>query len=146
MTSARIRALTRPTNRLQKMADNLIGEVIAVMDTQIDTALDILRTEPPPKVGSDYVRTHTYQRGWERSDVRLIGTGLVGTISNDAIDPKGRAYSRLVGGDEAGTGQLPMHRDTGWPLMAVALREGVVGGITFRERVRKAVHDAAHKG
>ena len=131
---ARIRALTKKPTRLQALANNLLGEVVQVMDRQLDDAVDIMKTEPPPKPDSTYVRTHNYQRSWKRSDVRLRGSGLVGTIRNDM------RYAVFVGGDESGTGQLDMHASTGWPLLATALRDA--GNVSFSEKLRKAVHEA----
>lgn len=138
---ARIRALTKAPDRLQKIANNLLGEAVATMDIQLDQALDTMQTEPGLKPGSRYVRTHTYRDSWERSDVRLTGSGLVGTLSSDAVDPHGEHYTAKVGGDEQGVGQLEMHKETGWPLVAEALR-GFPGQQSFRQRVRKAVHKA----
>lgn len=133
MTVARLRALTGKPTKLHNIAKGLLLAATQVMDKQLDDAINILTTEPPPKAGSNYVRTHTYSRNWHRSDVRLTGAGLVGTINNPTL------YAQWVGGNEAGNNQLPMHRATGWPLMAVALREGKIGNEAFASKIRKAI-------
>ena len=132
MTVARLRTLTRKPTRLQAIANNLLGEVVQVMDRRLDTALKTMQTEPAPKPDSTYVRTHIYARNWRRTDVRLTGAGLVGTISNPV------RYALFVGGNEAGLGQVPMHRDTGWPLLAVALRDQ--RGLSFGREIQKTLH------
>lgn len=142
MTVARIRSLTRKPTRLKAIADGLLGEVVVLMDRQLDDALKIMQTEPPPKLDSSYIRTHTYQRSWRRTDVRSTSSGLIGTLNSDAIDPEGKHYSEIVGGDESGEGQLGMHRDTGWPLVAVALREGELGGRSFSSKLRAVIRKA----
>lgn len=132
----RIRSLTKQKTFTRATADHLLGEVVATMDKQIDDAIDRLRTYPPEKPGSIYVRTGTLGRSWSRTDVRLTRSGLIATVTNDAVDPRGREYSGWVHGDEQGAGQQEQHASTGWPLAAEVLRTG------YAQALRKAVRRA----
>lgn len=132
----RIRAVGGSKRRLELIAKGVLGEVVVYMDKHLDKGLRIMQTEPPPKAGSFYVRTHTYQRSWTRTDVRLTNEGLIGSLNSNAVDPYGAHYTVIVGGDEQGVGQLEMHSSTGWPLLAEVLRNGYVQGL------KEVIHDA----
>jgi hypothetical protein len=127
----------------------IVSEVQDAMNAQILTAVDIMRSEPPPKAGSKYIRTHTYANSWRPIFARASGGRLEGGISGNAVDPSGTNYTERVGGDKHGEGQIQMHADTRWPLAVDAL-EGRTTGVMltpvkpqlFRNRVRKAVRKA----
>lgn len=127
--AARIRSVTKPSRRLELASKGLLSELVSFMDQHTDKALTVLKTYPPPRGGSNYVRTFTLQRAWRRTDTRLTNAGLITGISNDAVDPRGSHYSELVHGSESGMGQLSIHSETGWPLMAEVLRAGYVQGL-----------------
>jgi hypothetical protein len=131
--TGRIRAVTKPKQRLDVLARNALGEVVTFMDAHLDRSIKRLQQYPPPRPGSRYVRTYTLRGAWRNSGVRLTREGLVGSVSNDAIDPYGSHYAELVHGDDAGMGQLGLHRGTGWPLMAEVLRTG------YRDGVKRAI-------
>lgn len=129
MTQGRIRALTKPKLLAKMSGKGLLGEIIAFMDGHLDDAVKQMKQYPPPKADSKYVRTYVYMNSWLRTDVRLVKDGLIGNIESDAVDPYGAHYSELVGGDDAGAGQLAMHATTGWTLMAEVLRTGYIPGL-----------------
>lgn len=133
---ARIRAVGGKPRRLELMARGALSEVVIYMDQHLDKALKTMQTEPPLKAGSHYVRTHTYQRSWHRTDVRLTNEGLIGSLNSNAVDPYGSHYTVVVGGNEQGVGQLEMHRDTKWPLLAGVLRTNYAPGL------RRTIKDA----
>lgn len=131
----RIRSLSHAKAFTKATADHLLGEVVATMDKQIDDAIDTLRVYPPPKAGSDYIRTGNLRASWSRTDVRMTKSGLIATVTNDATD-NGREYAGWVHGDEQGGGQQDQHAQTGWPLAAEVLRTG------YAQALRKAVKRA----
>lgn len=127
--NARIRSLTKPKLLTQAKVKGVLGEFIAIMDIQLDDAVDNLHSYPPPKPDSRYERTGDYGAGWYRTDTRLTGGELIGEIHNNVY------YAMRVGGDEQGLNQLGMHHDTRWPLMAEVLRDGYV------KKMRKAIKE-----
>jgi len=130
--NARIRALTTQKASLDAIARGVVGEVVSVMDKQLDNTVTRLKMEPPPKPGSTYIRTHRYSQGWTRTDVRQTREGLVGTLVR-SLDIR---YDVFVGGDEQGRGQQEQHKMTGWPLVAEVLRTG------YADALRRAIRNA----
>lgn len=145
MTTVRIRRLTGKTARLEAIASGLVSSVQDSINAQLLVALDIMQTEPPPKAGSDYVRTHTYQRSWIPTFAHITSGDVRGELRGDAVDPRGHRYTVWVGGDDAGFGQQLQHAETGWPLANTAVRSGqsssgsVSRGDDFVERIRNKI-------
>lgn len=125
MTFARIRALTTQKSSLEAIAKGIVADVVSAMDLQLDQCVKTMRTEPPPKPDSKYIRTHMYATGWTRTDIRQIHEGLVGSV----LQEHDIRYTEFVGGDESGRGQQSQHKVTGWPLLAEALRTGYAARI-----------------
>ena len=74
------------------------------------------RTYPPYHSITGYVRTHTYFRSF-----RVVQIPEGWALQSDAVDPRGRAYTVYVGGDEAGFGQS---WNTGhWPIIKEKIDE-----------------------
>lgn len=74
-----------------------------VIKAEIQAAVDLVRTYPPPPVGSTYRRTGTYFRSFK---IESIGRGY--RMSSDARQ-KGRRYTKYVGGLQDGSGQAAVH-------------------------------------
>jgi len=95
-----------------------IGE--RVFDQLHDDVLDDLRAYPAPPPNSKYVRTYRLRNGWQMNIVPATG-GFTIEIVNDAVDKRGRAYSKYVKGSfakaraAAAKAQAWMHRGR-WEL------------------------------
>ena len=94
--------------------DHLAVEVPKVGLRQMRSALvrarDKARKYPGKPAGSKYKRTRTYFKSFA---VVKISDGW--SLQSDAIDPRGRAYTVYVGGDESGGGQS--YNTTHWPII-----------------------------
>lgn len=140
----RLRRLAGKHNKLENMAKNIVSETQDAMNQQILAAVDVMQSEPPEKLGSQYVRTHRYADSWQPIFARPSGGRLEGGIRGNAVDERGHNYTVYVGGDSHGEGQQQQHFETGWPLAVDAL-EGRVSNsgvrlVPFGERIRQAVH------
>ena len=95
----------------------LIGQAIpGVTEKQAQRyGEEAIRAVPnyPPPPSNAYQRTGTYGRSFS-----LTGSPFAGgmKLSTDAVDPRGRHYSSLVGGDAGGLNQWWVHRRTGWTI------------------------------
>src|SRR3990167_11405004 len=69
------------------------------------------RTYPPQPVGSKYRRTKTYFNSFQ---VIKIPDGW--SLQSDATDPRGRAYTVFVGGDDKGGGMAWNTKH--WPVIS----------------------------
>lgn len=112
------RLLEQYTERF--LAHNLLSEVVYY---------------PPVPPGSWYTRTFTLLQSWK---VRPIskGKGIRYEVFNDATDPKGRHYARLVHGP---TGQWPHHAAHGWRNIGESL-ELIGGRGRFRQGVQNIIN------
>lgn len=143
--TATFRRLSGKHNKLERMAVNIVSETQQAMLSQVLQALDIMRSEPPLKLGSKYVRTHKYSTSWQPVFPHASGGRLEAGIQGNAVDPYGANYTELVGGDSEGRGQLEMHYNTGWPLAKEALNGVAPTGVrltSFADRMKQAVHKA----
>jgi len=111
----------------------LLGEAIpGVTDKQAQKyGEEAIRAAPnyPPPPSNAYQRTGTYGRSFS-----LTGSPFKGgmRLATDAVDPYGRRYSSLVGGDAAGLGQWWRHKRTGWSVFfqeALKAAEKMITGI-----------------
>jgi hypothetical protein len=79
------------------------------MDRFLNEVMEIVRAYPPARADSTYQRTFRLFESWD-VDVRDVASALVGYITTDAVDPRGRHYSTYVHGDW----QVDYHAETGW--------------------------------
>lgn len=145
--TATFRRLSGKHNRLANAAQAVVDETTKAMNKRVLDALGIMNSEPPLKVGSRYVRTHTYSRSWRPIFARASGGRLQAGIGGNAIDPRGHNYTVAVGGDSRGEGQIEMHETTGWPVAKEALEGKATGQnlSSFRTDIAEAMHRAFRK-
>lgn len=140
----RFRRLAGKHNKLANMANNIVNDVQQAMIEQIQQAVDIMGSEPPPKPESSYQRIHNYADSWQPIFPRASGGRLEGGI----IGGFGLRYAVYVGGDSHGDGQQQQHFDTGWPLAAEAIDGIAPGGVRLTsagDRIRNAVHHTVER-
>lgn len=135
---ARIRTLTRPSRRLEAIAKNAIPAIRREMELHLEAAVDYLSIDKH-KLDSNYTPTYRYQQGWEASPVRETGSGLIGTVSNDVVDDRGRHYAAFVGGTETEPSDQVGDWLGDWNQVVDAVR-GVPGLPTFRQKIGKVIH------
>ena len=139
--SARVRSLTKRTRLDEAFAKGIVIDIQKAVENHANRAVKRLQRYPPKPPESRYVRTNTLKNLWESpantpSLSRITRDGIVVSIQNDAIDPRGQHYSELVHGDEGGSGQLSLHAGHGWRTMSSVLREG------YQQKIRQIVKDA----
>jgi len=137
VTSGRVRTLTRNPRKLEVIAKNALPVIIAEMETHLEAGKEYLSIDHH-KADSQYQPTYRYQESWEASPIRNTSSGLVGTLSNDVVDDRGRHYAVYVAGTE--TEESPQAGDWlgSWNQLVDALRNGQTQ--TFRQRITKAIH------
>lgn len=138
---ARVRAVTKRPKLNEAIAKGVIDDIQKAVEDHANKAVRTLQRYPPKPPESRYIRTNTLKNLWESpantpSLSRITADGIVVSIQNDAIDPRGKHYAELVHGDEEGTGQLSLHAGHGWKTMASVLREG------YQQKIRQAVKQA----
>lgn len=140
MTSGRVRALTRNPRKFEVIAKQGLPAVIKEMETHLEAGRDYLSIDHH-KADSGYTPTYRYQESWVASPIRNTSSGLVGTLSNDVVDDRGRHYAGFVAGTE--TEESPQAGDWlgPWNQLVDALRGTGVGLPSFRQRITKVIHE-----